>query len=75
MIVGVADGARVPSPQRDLFAVEYSDVYASQRQILSGPFHPRVIEEANVFDRGANWLSAPKTRLLDETFQPRPGSC
>jgi len=153
MIVGVADGARVPSSQRDLFAVEYSDFYPSQREIPSGPFHPRVIEEANedleafcdalkdagvvvrrprasdharpfgtpdwttdgqydycprdvlltvgqtiieapmalrsryfepfayaeilsdYFDRGASWLSAPKTRLLDETFQRRPDSC
>ena len=46
MIVGVAAGARVPSPDRGLFAVEYADYYESETQIPTGPFDPRVVEEA-----------------------------
>ncbi|AJT63818.1 Inosamine-phosphate amidinotransferase 1 [Streptomyces lydicus] len=46
-IVGIADGARVPSPDRGLFAIDYADDVQHLADIPSGPYHPRVVEEAN----------------------------
>jgi glycine amidinotransferase len=150
MIVGIADGARVPTPNRGLFAVEYAEFYGSPNEIPTGPHDPRVVEEARedldafcaalegegvvvrrpavtdhsrrfatpdwasdgqynycprdvlvtigetvieapmvlrsryfeplayreilleYFRSGASWVSAPKPRLLDETYNVRP---
>ncbi len=46
-IVGIADGARVPSADRGLFALDYADHLRDQAEIRSGPHQQRVIEEAN----------------------------
>ncbi|WP_437661162.1 inosamine-phosphate amidinotransferase 1 [Sorangium sp. So ce1182] len=46
VIVGIADGARVPSPDRGLFALDYCEHHESPAEIPSGPYAPRVIEEA-----------------------------
>ncbi|MFF5056664.1 scyllo-inosamine-4-phosphate amidinotransferase [Micromonospora sp. NPDC000663] len=150
MIVGHAVNARVPSPDRGLFAVDYADLYEKASDIPSGPYDQQVIEETtedldafvkvlesqgvvvrrpdvsdhaarygtpdwsadgeynycprdvllpigntiietpmtlrtryfepfayrsillDYFDSGANWISAPKPRLLDETYNLRP---
>lgn len=150
MIVGVVDGARVPSPDRGLFALDYCDNVDSPEDIPTGPYDDRVIEETRedleelaallrsegvtvrrpdvtdhskpfsspdwtadgeynycprdvllpigdtiietpmanrtryfetfayrdllreYFDSGANWISAPKPQLLDETYNIRP---
>jgi N-dimethylarginine dimethylaminohydrolase len=152
MIVGIADGAQVPVPDRGLFAVDYADNVTSPEEIPSGPYDARVIEEAaedldalagalrqqgvtvrrpaatdqtrtfgtpewitngyynycprdvllpigntiiemplvlrsryfepfayreillEYFRSGANWISAPKPRLPDETYNLRPES-
>jgi len=152
MIVGIADGAQVPVPDRGLFAVDYADHVASLEEIPSGPYDPQVIEETaedldvlagalrqqgvtvrrpsvtdqtksfgapdwttdgyynycprdvllpvgdtiiemplvlrsryfepfayreillEYFRSGANWISAPKPRLPDETYNVRPES-
>jgi N-dimethylarginine dimethylaminohydrolase len=146
MIVGIADGAQVPRPDRSVLAVDYLDHHDTPEEIPSGPYPARVIEEANedlerfadvlrgegvvvrrpvpsdharthgtpdwtidgehdycprdvllpigrtvietpmvlrsryfdpfayrdllleYFESGANWISAPKPRLLDETY-------
>lgn len=47
MIVGIADGAQVPLPNRGLFAVDYADSLETQEQIPSGPYDPRIVDEAN----------------------------
>lgn len=44
IIIGSIEGARVPLPGTDLFAVEYVQ-YGSPERIPSGPFPTRVIEE------------------------------
>lgn len=46
MIVGIADGARVPSPDRGLFALDYRANVASEEDIPTGPYSPRTIMEA-----------------------------
>jgi glycine amidinotransferase len=152
VIVGVVDNARVPSPDRGLFAIGYADRFATMAEIPSGPYSDRVIEETRedlegfvealranevivrrpevvdhsltfgspewtvdgeynycprdvllpigdtvietpmsqrtrffeplaykqilleYFESGANWLSAPKPRLSDEIYDPRPGA-
>src|SRR5947209_229830 len=152
MIVGIADGAQVPVPDRGLFAVDYADNVATLEEIPSGPYDARIIEEAaedldalagalrqqgvtvrrpsvtdqtksfgtpdwttdgyynycprdvllpvgntmiemplvlrsryfepfayreillEYFRSGANWISAPKPRLPDETYNVRPES-
>lgn len=152
MIVGIADGAQVPVPDGGLFAVDYADHLDSLDQIPSGPYDPKVIEEAredldafaqalrqqgvtvrrpavtdyrktfgtpdwttdgyynycprdlllpigqtiiemplvlrsryfesfayreillDYFHSGANWISAPKPRLLDQTYNVPPDS-
>ena len=45
MIIGIADGARVPSPDPGLFAVDYADIYATPEEIPTGPYDDRVIAE------------------------------
>lgn len=45
VIVGVVDGARVPSPDRGLFALDYCGNVDSPEDIPSGPYEDRVIEE------------------------------
>jgi glycine amidinotransferase len=150
MIVGVAEGARVPSPDRGLFALDYCANVATQPDVPTGPYERRVIEEAGedldrfvklltqegvtvrrpavtdhgrtfgtpdwstdgeynycprdvllpigqtiietpmalrsryfetfayreilleYLESGANWISAPKPRLLDDTYNVRP---
>ncbi|QWF84820.1 inosamine-phosphate amidinotransferase 1 [Amycolatopsis sp. CA-230715] len=150
VIVGIADGARVPSPDIGLFALDYAEHEEDLEDIPTGPYDARVIEEANedlegfaellraegvtvrrpavtdhakgfgtpdwtsdgeynycprdvllaigetvietpmvlrsryfepyayreilldYFRSGANWISAPKPRLLDETYTVRP---
>lgn len=150
MIVGIATGARVPSPDRGLFALDYSANVQAQEDIPTGPYGARVINEAEedlaafaeflrgagvtvrrpkvtdhsrrfgspewtvdgeynycprdvllpigrtiietpmalrtrffeplayrdilleYFESGANWISAPKPRLPDETYNIRP---
>lgn len=47
MIVGVADGARVPSADPGLFALNYADDEQSPEDIPTGPYDARIIEEAN----------------------------
>lgn len=47
MIVGVADGARVPSPDLGLFALNYADNVETMADIPSGPYDARILEEAN----------------------------
>jgi len=152
MIVGIADGAQVPVPDRGLFAVDYADHLDSPEEIPVGPYDAQVIEEAaedldalaaalrqqgvtvrrpavtdqtrsfgtpewttngyynycprdvllpigqtmiemplvlrsryfepfayreillDYFRSGANWISAPKPRLPDETYNVRPES-
>jgi N-dimethylarginine dimethylaminohydrolase len=152
MIVGIADGARVPSPDRGLFALDYCASVAEPTDIPTGPYSSRVIDEAaedlerfaellrgegvtvrrpaltdhtrrfgspdwtadgeynycprdvlltigqtifetpmalrtryfeplayreillDYFESGANWISAPKPRLPDETYNVRPES-
>jgi len=146
MIVGIADGAQVPVPDRGLFAVDYADHLDSPEEIPAGPYDAQVIEEAaedldalaaalrqqgvtvrrpavtdqtrsfgtpewttngyynycprdvllpigqtmiemllvlrsryreillDYFRSGANWISAPKPRLPDETYNVRPES-
>jgi N-dimethylarginine dimethylaminohydrolase len=46
MIVGIVDGARVPSPDRGLFAIEYSEHVAGPQEIPTGPYSSQVIEES-----------------------------
>jgi N-dimethylarginine dimethylaminohydrolase len=152
VIVGVIDNARIPSPDRGLFAIDYADQFASMDQIPSGPYSERVVQETaedlerfvevlrsrgvvvrrptvtdhslrfgspgwtvdgeynycprdvilpigntlietpmalrtryfeplayknillEYFERGANWISAPKPRLADETYGIHPGT-
>lgn len=152
MIVGIADGARVPSPDRGLFALDYCANVEEPADIPTGPYSSHVIDEATedlerfsellrgegvtvrrpaltdhtrrfgspdwtadgeynycprdvllavgqtiietpmalrtrffeplayrdilleYFESGANWVSAPKPRLLDETYNVRPES-
>jgi N-dimethylarginine dimethylaminohydrolase len=152
MIVGIADGARVPSCDRGLFALDYCANVAEPQDIPTGPYSDQVIEESRedleafadllrsqgvtvrrpevtdhtrrfgspdwsadgeynycprdvllpigqtiietpmalrtryfeplayreilleYFAGGANWISAPKPRLLDETYTVRPES-
>ncbi|MFF2375290.1 inosamine-phosphate amidinotransferase 1 [Streptomyces xiamenensis] len=152
VIVGVVDNARVPSPDRGLFAVDYADRLTSMDQIPSGPYSERVVRESaadlerfaevlrsygvvvrrprvadhsrpfaspewsvdgeynycprdvilpigdtlietpmalrtryfepfsykdillEYFEGGANWVSAPKPRLADETYETGPGA-
>ncbi|MFE9727346.1 hypothetical protein ACFYQ5_28070 [Streptomyces sp. NPDC005794] len=45
VIVGTAVGARVPTADRSVFAVEYAGDYESQKQIPSGAYPERVIKE------------------------------
>ncbi|MGP9819421.1 hypothetical protein ACTZWW_05360 [Salinarimonas sp. NSM] len=47
MIVGIADGARVPRADPGLYAVDYAENHASADEIPSGPYEHRVIAEAN----------------------------
>ena len=150
MIVGIADNARVPSPDPGLFAINYADDVATMADIPTGPYDARIIDEANedlerlvdllkgegvvvrrpevtdharpystpdwssdgeynycprdvlltvgetiietpavmrsrfletfayrpllleYLESGANWISAPKPRLLDDTYNIRP---
>jgi N-dimethylarginine dimethylaminohydrolase len=150
MIVGIADGAQVPKPDRGLFALDYCASVESPSDIPSGPYNPQIIDEARedlddfarllsnegvvvrrpvvtdharmfgtpdwstdgeynycprdvllpigqtiietpmalrsryfeafayrdllmeYFKSGANWISAPKPRLLDDTYNIRP---
>ncbi|MGC5342613.1 inosamine-phosphate amidinotransferase 1 [Streptomyces sp. DT171] len=152
MIVGVAENARVPSPDPGLFALDYCEHHESQDEIPSGPYSERVVTEAHedleafvdllkgegvtvrrpditehakpfgtpdwqtdgeynycprdvilpigqtvietpmalrsrffepfaykeilldYFRSGAKWISAPKPRLLDDTYRVRPES-
>jgi N-dimethylarginine dimethylaminohydrolase len=46
VIVGIADGARVPSPDRGLFAVDYSEYVDDESDVPTGAYPERVIEEA-----------------------------
>lgn len=151
MIVGSAEAARVPKPDRGLLAVDYLEHHDSQDDIPSAPYDPKIVAEANedlegfadvlrqagvvvrrpastdhsrtfgtphwstdgeynycprdvllpvgqtimetpmvlrsryfepfaykdllleYFASGANWISAPKPRLLDETYDLAPG--
>ena len=45
VIVGIADGARVPRPDRGLFAIDYSAHLERQEDIPSGPYDQRVVDE------------------------------
>lgn len=47
MIVGIADGARVPSPDPGLFALNYADNVARPEDIPTGPYDARILDEAN----------------------------
>ncbi|CAI8703549.1 Inosamine-phosphate amidinotransferase 1 [Pseudomonas chlororaphis] len=47
MIVGVAQGAQVPRPDRGLFALDYSEQHDYIEDIPSGPYPQQVIEEAS----------------------------
>jgi N-dimethylarginine dimethylaminohydrolase len=46
VIVGIADGARVPSPDRGLFAVDYSEYVDDASDVPTGSYGEQVIEEA-----------------------------
>ena len=45
MIVGIADGARVPTADPGLFAVDYADIYDTPEQVPTGPYDERVVAE------------------------------
>src|SRR5882762_8516519 len=45
MIVGIADGARVPSPDRGIFALDYCAHHESQDEIPTGPYASQIIEQ------------------------------
>jgi hypothetical protein len=45
VIVGVVDGARVPSPDLGLFALDYSDNVETMDDIPTGPYDDRIIDE------------------------------
>ncbi|GAA1954307.1 inosamine-phosphate amidinotransferase 1 [Amycolatopsis minnesotensis] len=47
MIVGIADGARVPSADIGLFALDYAEHEENQDDIPTGPYDTRIIDEAN----------------------------
>src|SRR3954453_14764400 len=47
MIVGIADGARVSSPDPGLFALDYADYLDDPSEIPTAPHERQVIEEAN----------------------------
>jgi glycine amidinotransferase len=47
MIVGSADGARVPAPDRGLFTIDYAEYLGDESEIPTGRHQQRVIEEAN----------------------------
>jgi glycine amidinotransferase len=47
MIVGIADGARVSSPDPGLYALDYAEYLAAESEIPTGPHERQVIEEAN----------------------------
>jgi N-dimethylarginine dimethylaminohydrolase len=47
MIVGIADGARVPSADPGLFAIDYAEFLQDPSEIPTGLHERRVIEEAN----------------------------
>jgi glycine amidinotransferase len=47
MIVGIADGARVPVGQKDLFAIEYFEHHDSIDEIPSGAYDERILAETN----------------------------
>jgi glycine amidinotransferase len=46
MIVGVADNARVPTPDPGVYAVDYADLYPRPDLVPSGPYDRRVIDES-----------------------------
>jgi N-dimethylarginine dimethylaminohydrolase len=46
MIVGTADGAQVPRPDRGLFAIDYNAHVERQEDIPSGSYDQRVIDES-----------------------------
>ena len=45
VIVGIADNARIPSPDLGLFAVDYADSYENIRDIPTGGYAPHVVDE------------------------------
>ncbi|MEV6394786.1 inosamine-phosphate amidinotransferase 1 [Streptomyces sp. NPDC051907] len=47
MIVGVAENARVPSPDPGLFALDYCEHHESPDEIPSGPYDQKVVTEAH----------------------------
>jgi N-dimethylarginine dimethylaminohydrolase len=47
MIVGIADGARVSSPDSGLYALDYAEHLEEEEEIPTGPHERQVIEEAN----------------------------
>ncbi|WP_256585138.1 MULTISPECIES: hypothetical protein [unclassified Pseudomonas] len=88
MIVGVATGARVPLPDKGLFALDYSEHHTDQEGILpigqtlieapmalcSRYFEPFAYRKhvQDYFASGANWISAPKPQLADSTYRVNP---
>lgn len=64
VIVGIATSARVPSPDRGLFAIDYADNVESKEAIPTGPFDPQIIEEANEdLDNLASLLSSQEVKV------------
>jgi N-dimethylarginine dimethylaminohydrolase len=46
IIVGIAEGARVPSPDRGLFAIDYSEYVNDATDVPTGSYARRVMDEA-----------------------------
>lgn len=46
VIVGIADNARVPSPDRGLLALDYADRCDTEEQIPTGPYDAQLLAEA-----------------------------
>lgn len=46
VIVGIAAGARIPSPDRGVHAVDYADIYPTPEDVPAGPYPGSVVGEA-----------------------------
>nr|1BWD_A Chain A, PROTEIN (INOSAMINE-PHOSPHATE AMIDINOTRANSFERASE) [Streptomyces griseus]1BWD_B Chain B, PROTEIN (INOSAMINE-PHOSPHATE AMIDINOTRANSFERASE) [Streptomyces griseus] len=69
VIVGTAVGARVPTADRSVFAVEYAGDYESQEQIPSGAYPDRVLKET---EEELHVLAAELTKLGVTVRRPGP---
>ncbi|MFE7781802.1 inosamine-phosphate amidinotransferase 1 [Streptomyces nigrescens] len=68
IIIGTAVGARVPTADRSVFAVEYAGDYDSQDQIPSGAYPDRVVKET---EEELHVLAEELTKLGVTVRRPR----